>query len=308
MMRVLITGGTGFFGKSILDYFSRYPGKYAFTVLSRRGLPDDFIARLARSDNHLPVEQLIGDVRTFDIGSARFDYVIHAATPARIDVPDEEIRAIILDGTANAIRQAKVCGAMRFMMVSSGGVYGRNILRPVMEEDVPEPVTVYGRAKLEAERMAVASGLPTLLPRCFSFVGGYLARNAHFAIGNFIRNAYAGEQIVIRGDGFPVRSYMYSDDLVEWLFAILERGVSGRPYNVGSDEAVSIRDLAMRVRDVLGSNNEVRVEGALVPGASNYYVPNIARCRTELGLNVKVGLVEAIRRSCFYFDPVGHEN
>lgn len=279
MRRFLITGGTGFFGQSIRDYVLRNAYDCSISVLSRH-----------RGD-------IVGDVRTFDVGTARFDCVIHAATPVAEAVSEAEMRSIVVEGTANALLQAKKCGAEKFMMVSSGGVYGRDLVRPASETDVPRPVTAYGQAKLEAEAMAVASGLHVLLPRCFAFVGKHLPRDAHFAIGNFIRDALAGKDIVIRGDGTPMRSFLYDDDLVEWLLAILERGESGRVYNVGSDEAISIRDLAMLVRDVLGSSSEVKVLGQAVAGAANYYVPNVDRIRAELGVVVKTPLAEAIRLS-----------
>ena len=85
--------------------------------------------------------------------------------------------------------------------------------------------------------------------------------------------------------------------LIERL-AILEHGESGRPYNVGSDRAVSIRELAETVRAALGSNSEIVVKGAPVPGAKpSVYVPNIDRARNELGLEVKVALEDSIRLS-----------
>lgn len=298
MKRILLTGGTGFFGKSILDYWNRFERcDLAFTILSRHGLPESFLSQIKRSNNQ-PIKQLFGDVRTFDLSAdTHFDYVIHAATPARIDVPDEEMRSIVLEGTANVLRQAKKCGATKFMMVSSGGVYGKGFTRPISEDDATNPFTAYGQSKLQAEEMSVESGIHVLLPRCFAFVGKYLDRNAHFAIGNFMRDALEGKDIVIKGDGTPMRSYMHADDLVEWLLAILERGESGRPYNVGSNEAISIRDLAVLVRDALGSKSEVKVLGKAVPGAANYYVPVVERAEKELGLRLKKNLVEAIKES-----------
>ena len=104
--------------------------------------------------------------------------------------------------------------------------------------------------------------------------------------------------IVINGDGTPLRSYLYADDLVEWLFAILERGESGRPYNVGSDCAMSIRELAEKVRRALGSDSEIVVKGTPASGvAPSVYVPSIDRAREELGLKVKIPLEDAIRLS-----------
>ena len=160
------------------------------------------------------------------------------------------------------------------------------------------PATPYGKGKLAAERLLVESGLDVKLARCFSFVGKYLDRTIYYAIGNFIQDCLVGNPIVINGDGTPLRSYLYADDLVEWLFAILERGESGRPYNVGSDRAVSIRELAETVRGALGSDSEIIVNGTPKPGERpSAYVPSIARAREELGLTVKVALENAIRFS-----------
>jgi len=113
-----------------------------------------------------------------------------------------------------------------------------------------------------------------------------------------MQNCLDGKPIVIDGDGTPLRSYLYADDLIEWLFAILERGESGRSYNVGSDRAVSIRELAETVRAALGSKSEIIVKGTPKTGAApSVYVPSIARAREELGLEVKIALEDAIRFS-----------
>ena len=150
---------------------------------------------------------------------------------------------------------------------------------------------------MTAERLLVDSGLDVKIARCFSFVGKYLDRTIYYAIGNFIQNCLDGKPIIINGDGTPLRSYLYADDLVEWLFAILERGETGRPYNVGSDQPVSIKDLAFAVREALGSSSEIQVIGRDVPGAANVYVPRTDRIRHELGVEAKYDLRESIVRT-----------
>jgi dTDP-glucose 4,6-dehydratase len=159
------------------------------------------------------------------------------------------------------------------------------------------PVTAYGKGKLQAERMLLDSGLDVKIARCFAFVGPYLPRTIHYAIGNFIQNCLDGGPIVINGDGTPLRSYMYADDLVEWLFAILERGESGRAYNVGSDEMLSIKELAKKVREVLVGDNEIVVKERPPIGLPSVYVPYVKRIREELGCEIKVTLEDAIKRS-----------
>ncbi len=296
--QVFLTGGTGFFGKSILSLFLRgFLPEVSLTILSRN--PDRFLEEYPEFRGMDRVEFLAGDVRDFSFPDRRFDSVIHAATPTAV-LPQGETRDIILRGNERVLAFAKHCGAQKLLLTSSGAVYG---IQPPELERVPEnfpcsPVTEYGIAKLEAERMCLESGIPTVIARCFAFTGAYLDRNAHFAIGNFIRDCLAGQDIVIQGDGTPFRSYLHADDLTEWLFTLLFRGNPGQAYNVGSDRAVSIRELAETVRLVLGTENQVRVLKKAEPGVKpSRYVPDISKARKELGLSVKIGLEEAIRQS-----------
>ena len=294
--RLFITGGTGFFGKSMLDYRLRHPewpwAKAEWVVLSRS--PEQFKSANAALANQPGISFVAGDVRDFAFPEGRFDAIFHAATSAVTTMSDDEMTSVILDGTRHVVEFAKVAGCRKVLFTSSGAVYGPRIA-PASEEDVCKPVTAYGKGKLEAEKILIESGLEAKIARCFAFLGPHLNRGIHFAIGNFIQNCLDGKPIVINGDGTPLRSYLYADDLVEWLFAILERGKNRRPYNVGSDHAVSIRELAETVRRVLGSNSDIIVKGKLDSGAMpSVYVPDTSRVADELGLRVKILLEKAI--------------
>lgn len=297
MKRLFITGGTGFFGKSMLDYRLRHPewiwANAELVVLSRS--PEKFIEDFPVLANQRGVSFWAGDIRDFSFPQGRFDAVIHAATSAATPIANDEMVSVIVDGTRHVLDFARSSDCRNVLFTSSGAVYGSRT-SPAREDDACNPTTAYGKGKLAAEKMLLESGLDVKIARCFAFVGPYLNRKTHYAIGNFIQDCLDGRDIAVKGDGTPQRSYLYSDDLVEWLFAILEFGRRMRIYNVGSNEAMSIRDLAETVRDVLRPDAHVVVLDQPRSLAS-VYVPDTSRAMSEMGLRASRGIREAIMLS-----------
>ena len=198
---------------------------------------------------------------------------------------------------------AKRCGAGRLLYVSSGAVYGP---QPTGVSHLPEtfegePDTAYGEGKKQAEAMCLEASdgrFECVIARPFAFVGPHLPLDAHFAVGNFIRDCLENRPVVIRGDGTPLRSYLYAAELAEWLLTILLRGRHGSAYNVGSEEAISIRNLAHLVRERAGTSNEIIVESTHDPDLPvQRYVPSTQRAQLELGLRQRISLPEAIDRT-----------
>ncbi len=290
--RVFITGGTGFFGKSLM--------------LHRRGLKDKDIVLLSREPerriNEFPslrtdkrVEFLRGDVRDFEFPDGDFDYILHGAATSGKIIPDDEMRSVVIDGTKHVLDFAKKNkGLSKFLYISSGAVYGNKCKIPVTEKSFCDPVDVYGKSKLEAEKMCLEAGIPCCIARCFAFVGEYLPLDAHFAIGNFISDCLNNRPIIIKGDGTPTRSYLCSGDLAHWLLTILFSDKTGQIYNVGSDQEISIGELAVMVKEVAGTNNEVKILTSRTDTHRHRYVPDISKAQNELGLEVETSLEEAI--------------
>lgn len=294
--KIFLTGGTGFFGKSILDMIRNgWRSDSEFVILSRD--PQKFLADNPEYSTLKNVRFIAGDVRDFNFPDEKFDGIIHAATPAVTTLAPGEMRSIIVEGTAHVLKFAGVCGAEKLLFTSSGAVYGP--LPPGMThvpEDFPcDPVTEYGIAKLEAEKMCLSSGISTRIVRCFAFTGPRLALDIHFAIGNFIRNGLNKEEIIISGDGTPYRSYLYADDLVRWLFAVYDSAHDGGIFNVGSDRGITIAELAEKVASHFDPAPEVRVLKTPVPGAlPQVYVPDVSRIREELHVVMEHDLDSAI--------------
>lgn len=291
--RILITGGTGFFGEWLVERLLRVEAE--LVVLSRKP------ASYALLPKNAKISVLQGDVRDFTFPGGSFDYVIHAATCVSV-TPDssDEVYSVIVDGTRRVLEFARQARVRRFLYVSSGAVYG---VQPPVLSNIPEtfpcnPVTVYGAGKRDAEAMCRRSTVETVIARPFAFVGPYLPLDAHFAIGNFIGSCLRNEPIVIKGDGTPVRSYMYGSDLAEWLLTMLLKGRAGSAYNVGSSVAISIAEVARLVRSVAGTANEIRIcQQALADSLPERYVPCITKASEELGLALRVSLQDAIGRT-----------
>jgi dTDP-glucose 4,6-dehydratase len=193
--------------------------------------------------------------------------------------------------------------------VSSGAVYGIFTGQPsgAKEDDdaSAEPLTPYGKAKCEAERLCAESDVDFVTARAFAFLGPYLPLDAHFAAGNFLRDARRGGPILVRGDGTALRSYLYTADLVVWLLRILLRGRRARAYNVGSDEVISTAQLARRIAAAVQPAPEVIIQSVQPQGPQNIYLPDIRRARAELNLDVAVPLDDAIARTLAFLELSG---
>lgn len=316
--RLFVTGGTGFFGCWLLETFAwanrRLDLGATALVLTRDR--DSF----ARKAPHLAADPALGfhdgDVRDFRFPEGRFTHVVHGAATSAVEtfrkVDPLVTFDIVLEGTRRALELAARSGATQFLLVGSGAVYGR---QPADLTHVPEdypgaphpasPAAALGESKRAAECLcalyAAGRGLEAKIARCFSFVGPYLPLDLHYAAGNFVRDALAGGPIRVGGDGTPVRSYLYAADLAVWLWTILARGRSCRVYNVGSEAAVSIAELARATARTASPELEVAIAGTPVAGAPvERYVPSTARAQRELGLRQTVSLAEAVERTLAY--------
>jgi len=267
--RIFMTGGTGFIGRWMLralaDANRRLELGVNIDVMTRD--PDSFGRREPELAAAPGFRFVRGDVLTLGASEGRYDYVLHAATDASADLNDNnplKMFDTIVEGTRRALDFAVASKAQRFFFFSSGAVYGA---QPWELTHVPETYlgapdltshrSAYGEGKRAAEMLCTIyrrqHGLDVINARIFALLGPLLSLDIHFAAGNFIRDAMAGKTIVIEGAGKAVRSYLYAADLTAWLWAMLLRAPSGAIYNVGSEEDVSIAELATRVAKLLGA-------------------------------------------------------
>jgi dTDP-glucose 4,6-dehydratase len=312
--RLYVTGGTGFVGRWLLAALAhaneRLATKIRADVLTRD--PEAF-ARAVPSLASNPAFRLVrGDVAA-PVADGAYDGVVHAATPASAalnDAQPETMLAVIVDGVRGVLRDVvEPSGSIPVLFTSSGAVYGR---QPPELARVPEaygggpdpldPRSAYHEGKRVAElafAIAQARGAGRVrVARLFAFLGPGLPLDAHFAAGNFVRDALGGGPVRVGGDGTPYRSYLYPTDMIAWCLAVFARGADARAYNVGSADAVTVGELAARVARAAGDGVTVEIARAPVPNApAERYVPDPARIVAELGVRQTVGLDDAIART-----------
>jgi nucleoside-diphosphate-sugar epimerase len=307
--KIFLTGGTGFFGKWLLAGLLVANEELGLgvkiMVLSRN--PASFEEKFPLLANEPALTFLRGDVAYFSAVHRHFDYILHAAadtTAFSTEAEEGERTRAIVEGTRRMIDLAQKCGAQRMLNISSGAVYGTFTGQPAgaREDDCnsAQPRMPYALAKREAEQLCAESGLDFVTARAFAFLGPYLPLDAHFAAGNFLRDALKGGPILVRGDGTALRSYLHPADLVVWLLRILIRGRRARAYNVGSDEVVSTAQLARHIAAAVQPAPEVVIQSVQPQGPQNIYLPNIQLARTELNLDVAIPLHEAIARTVVF--------
>lgn len=316
---IFLTGGTGFIGTWFLEAIAyanqTHHTNIEVTVLTRNPLA--FKENKLRLFENPYFHYVAGDVVQLPEClklSKPFTHLIHAATDASAELnevnPLQMFDTVVL-GTRQILDFAVQQKIARVLYLSSGAVYGQQLPgvdfvseNSLSAPDCLNPKNTYAEGKRASEMLCAIYGKQfgcnIVVARIFALLGPLLNLDIHFAAGNFIRDALAGKKITVSGDGRPERSYLYPTDLIVWLLAMLTHGRSGAVYNAGSEEAISIADLAKLTSSLL-SNKGYEILGLSDSGWNpGRYVPSNRLIQEELGVKQTVDLAEAIQRTAHW--------
>lgn len=308
---LLLTGGTGFFGSWIIASFAAaraqgLPTQIELTVLSRD--PERFLQL------HPSLRTVKGlSFRRGDVASATIPFnvthIMHVAT-SEVDAGGSAKESPIVTGTRHMLSEAKRVGAARFLFASSGAVYGRapsqspgtpdysdNSVETALHSDAQ--LTPAGLAKREAEllcREAAASReTETVIARGFNFCGPLFPLDGPYVVSTFLSAILNRLPIQVKSP-LAVRSFLDGRDFATAYWRLLARGRSGEAYNVGSDESVTMSELADFLRAVAWktSLHVPEIRASRVMQSADVFRPSIRKMRNELGWSPTVSLRESL--------------
>ena len=311
--KILITGGTGFFGRWLLQILCSLVSDRGFNisiyVLSRN--PKHFLQENSDYSFGQYVTFIQGEITNFKLPDMEVDYLIHMATTAAQETFAGEDQLNKLDllynGTRNTLENAVSKGVKKVLFTSSGVVYGPSDGKFLTEEMLQAPRTILetsalGEGKRIAEYLvayyAKKAGYKYSIARCFSFFGPFLPLDIHYAIGNFVRDAISKSEIIVKGSGAELRSFLYMADAWIWMLMLLIDS-DNDVYNIGSSKSISISELAIEVRNLLSPQKNVKILGLnhdIGNFSRNIYVPDNDKIRKKLNVDEWTNRAHGIKR------------
>jgi len=312
--RVLVTGGTGFFGVWMLTALSQIienlKGDLEIAVVTRD--PKIFLAHNPQFKLTRNLRFFEGDIRSIDLAGERFSHLLHMATTSANETFSKERQINKIDllyaGTRNLLEQlGKDLEVVLF--TSSGVVYGAPIDDSRFHENrlsrpdnlQPESALAYGKLLAEylVSYFSAEFGYKYNIARCFSFLGQGLPLDIHYAAGNFIADALNFKPIRVLGSGQECRSYMYMGDALAWLLRLLVEPTNDA-YNLGSEKVMTVLELAQVVASVVGRPGQVEVLGQKLSEGNfkrQFYVPSTGKIRAQFpGLGEWTPVPEAVAK------------
>ncbi len=306
MERTLITGGAGFLGSHLCDLFI----ERGHEVICMDNLLTGNADNIAHLIGHERFKFIRYDVTEYIYIEGSLDNILHFASPASpidyLQLPIQTLKVGSL-GTHKALGLAKEKEA-RFLLASTSEIYGDPLVHPQGEDylgnvDPVGPRGVYDEAKRFAEALTMAyhsaHGIDTRIVRIFNTYGSRMRLNDGRALPTFFVQALRGEDVTVFGDGSQTRSLCYISDLIEGIYRLLYSDEHA-PVNLGSQEEVSILDVAKEIIELTGSKSRIVFKG-LPEDDPKVRQPSIEKAQRILGWEPKVDRRDGLKRVLTYF-------
>lgn len=301
----LVTGGAGFVGSHVVD---------GLLAAGKRVRVFDDLSTGQNGNLPAGVEVVHGcvtDVKAVTTAAAGCAVVYHLAAMASVAKSLEDplaCHAVCATGTLNVLLAAKAAGARRVVYAASSSCYGPAADPAGLSEDTPlRPLSPYAAAKLAGEHyleaFAESFGLETVRLRFFNIFGPRQRADSPYSgvIAIFVGLLTQGRTPVVHGDGLQARDFVYVANAVQAVLKAGEvPGVSGKVFNVGTGQVITVLDLVNALNRVQGTN-VTPTHGPARTGDVRFSLAKIDRIRAELGYEPTVGFEDGLRKTVEWY-------
>ena len=305
MQRILITGGAGFLGSHLCDYFL----DKGHEVICMDNLLTGDLNNI-KHINSSRFQFVEHNVTKYIDVKGRLDYVLHFASPASpidyLELPIQTLKVGSL-GTHNALGLAKDKKAV-FLLASTSEVYGDPLVHPQKEGywgnvNPIGPRGVYDEAKRFAEAITMAyhyyHKVETRIVRIFNTFGPRMRTDDGRAIPNFFCQAVKGEDLTVFGDGSQTRSFCYYTDLIDGIYGLL-MSKENQPVNIGNPNEITLISMAKKVISVTKSSSKITFKPLPVDDPRTRQ-PDITKAKEIFNWFPKVSLDQGLKNTLEYF-------
>jgi UDP-glucose 4-epimerase len=304
MKKILITGGFGFIGSTLVDLLTQVPDNLVHIVDDMSTSPinvDDYLTQLGNRPNLSYEIITVEAFFTRNEGPGKWDQIYHLASPVGPAGVLKHAGNMVRDVVRDAYLIMDYCleNDIKFLDVSTSEIYGGGQSGYCPESTpkiVPAETTIrleYAIAKLAAETAIIntckAKGLKCTIIRPFNVSGPRQSPKGGFVVPRFIQQAYNNKPITVFNDGSALRAFTHVRDMARGILLGMENGSNGEAYNIGNpNNKTNILDLAERVKRVLGSTSEIlfidpkTIYGPTYEEANDKY-PDAEKAKKELG-------------------------
>ena len=261
-MRLLVTGGAGFIGSNFVHHVLDATKHQVVTLdsLTYAGNKDN-LSDVLDNDRHRFVEGDIRDKQLVEDLVSDSDAIINFAAESHVDRSIQDAEPFVstnIDGTRTLLDAGVAHNIDRFIQISTDEVYGAVLSGSVTEDAPLDPRNPYSATKASADLLALSyyttHNLPVLITRSSNNYGPRQHREK--LIPKFIIRANAGEKLPVYGDGTNVREWMYVEDNCRALMTVLEDGIPGEVYNIGSNIELTNLEVTNKILDLAGGSED----------------------------------------------------
>lgn len=305
-MKLLITGGAGFIGSNFIRYIlEKYPDSevlnfdkltYAGNLDNLKDLPED---RYEFVKGDIADEKVVDEVFESFKPDAVLNYAAETHVDRSITGPKEFIMTDVI-GTYTLLEAVKKHGTKKYIQISTDEVYG-SIDEGFFTEETPfAPNSPYSASKAGGDHLCrayhVTYGLPVVVTHSCNVYGPN--QYPEKVIPLFVTNLMRGKKVPLYGDGKNVREWIYTEDHCRAVEAVLQKGIEGEVYNIGSGYEIENVDLTHMILKKMGVGEEMieHVEDRL--GHDKRYAIDFSKLRNKLGWepskNFEEGLHETV--------------